>query len=239
MQLTRIKKLTGKIKLRSGLHIGGGGTEMHIGGMDNPVVRHPHTNDPYIPGSSLKGKIRALLELRHGLAVVSEGKPVSNGTLQKINGNTMDKDCRAILKIFGSSGAESDTKGEIGPTRVAFSDCTIDPDWRKMARERRYALTEEKAETAINRISGTAGTGTLRQTERVPEGTIFSFMLTYKVLQDGDEKIFDDYLLPGLKLLELDALGGSGSRGYGRVRFEDLDLDGKPIQDTFDGMKVF
>ncbi len=240
MQLTRIKKVTGIIKLRSGLHIGGSGSEMHIGGIDTPVIRHPHTNEPYIPGSSLKGKIRSLLELRYGLVLLSEGRPVSSGTLSKIGTDAeLSKHCRAILKTFGSSGAETDNKGEIGPTRVAFSDCMLDAEWKRMASARRYVLTEEKAETAINRISGTAAAGSLRQTERVPEGAIFSFLVTFKVLQEGDENIFDEYLLSGLKLLELDALGGSGSRGYGRIRFENLELDGVSIQEAFDNMQIF
>ena len=76
MQLTQIQKLVGQIELVSGLHIGGSSTEMHIGGTDNPVVKNPVTSEPYIPGSSLKGKMRSLLEWRAGLVGITDGKPV-------------------------------------------------------------------------------------------------------------------------------------------------------------------
>lgn len=242
LKLTAIKTITGKIILKSGLHIGAGNSEMHIGGMDNPVVKHPHTNDPYIPGSSLKGKIRALLELKCGLVRFAGGGVTSNNTLklsEVARNETLASDCAAILKLFGSSGAEEDSTGSIGPTRLLFSDCYLDEGWKKTASDRRYLLTEEKAETAIDRIIGTAKGGSLRQTERVVEGTVFSFLLTCRILKDGDEDIFNKYVLDGLKLLELDALGGSGSRGYGRVKFVELTLDGQPWQETLDKHNVF
>lgn len=238
LTLKAIKKLQGKIVLKSGLHIWAGNTEMHIGGMDYPVVKHPHTNDPYIPGSSLKGKIRALLELKCGLVPYSDGGPVNNGTLKKVRDKIgLESDCTSILKLFGSSGAEADETGTIGPTRLLFSDCYLDEGWKKTAGDRRYLLTEVKSENSINRISGTALDP--RFTERVPEGTVFSFCLTCRILKEGDEDIFEKYVLDGLKLLELDALGGSGSRGYGRVQFTDLSLDGTSWQDKFDKHVVF
>jgi CRISPR-associated protein Csm3 len=240
LKLKAIKTLSGKVVLKSGLHIGAGNTEMHIGGMDNPVVKHPHSNDPYIPGSSLKGKIRSLLELKCGLVPYAGGSVVTNKTLdhQEVKNNKdLSGDCMAILKLFGSSGAEADVSGNIGPTRLLFSDCYLDNEWKKMAGERRYLLTEEKSENSINRISGTATSP--RFTERVPEGTIFSFCVTCRILKDGDEKIFEKFVLDGLKLLEHDALGGSGSRGYGRVKFTELSLDGQAWQETFDKHVVF
>jgi|SRR5208283_2859178 len=240
LRLKAIKTISGKIILKSGLHIGAGNTEMHIGGMDTPVIKHPHTNDPYIPGSSLKGKIRSLLELKCGLVPYAGGGIVNNSTLNKVPEYSELKDhCLAILKLFGSSGAEADETGSIGPTRLLFSDCYLDEAWKKTAGDRRYQLTEEKAETAIDRITGTAKGGSLRQTERVLEGTVFSFMLTCRILKDGDVEIFEKYLMDGLKLLELDALGGSGSRGYGRVKFMSLSLDGETWQEKFDKHVVF
>lgn len=240
LKLRAIKTLSGKLVLKSGLHIGTGNSEMHIGGMDTPVIKHLHTNDPYIPGSSLKGKVRSLLELKCGLVPYAGGNPVNNGTLRQVKGkNGLEENCLAILKLFGSSGAEADETGDVGPTRLIFSDCYLDDEWKKTAGERRYLLTEEKAETAIDRISGTAKGGSLRQTERVLEGTVFSFMLTCRILKDGDEEIFEKFVLDGLKLLEHDALGGSGSRGYGRVKLTELSLDGEAWQETFDKHIVF
>jgi Uncharacterized protein predicted to be involved in DNA repair (RAMP superfamily) len=34
-----------------------------------------------------------------------------------------------------------------------------------------------------------------------------------------DEDRLEQFLLEGLKLLEMDAIGGSASRGYGRIQF--------------------
>ena len=81
MRLTAIKILEGKITLKSGLHIGSGDMEMHIGGTDSPVIKHPHTLEPYIPGSSLKGKVRSLLEMESGLMIYTDGDVASSGTL--------------------------------------------------------------------------------------------------------------------------------------------------------------
>ena len=61
-----IKMITGTIQVVTGLHIGAGNSEMHIGGTDNPVIKNILTNEPYIPGSSLKGKMRSLLQLYTG-----------------------------------------------------------------------------------------------------------------------------------------------------------------------------
>ncbi|PIV02687.1 MAG: type III-A CRISPR-associated RAMP protein Csm3, partial [Syntrophobacterales bacterium CG03_land_8_20_14_0_80_58_14] len=107
MQLIDIKEIKGKIILKSGLHIGAGDTEMHIGGTDNPVIKHPHTQEPYIPGSSLKGKVRSLLEMKSGLMAKTNGRPVQAALLKKLNGDEREE-CEKILKLFGSSGAEGE-----------------------------------------------------------------------------------------------------------------------------------
>lgn len=219
LKLKEIKKLEGTITLKSGLHIGSGNMEMHIGGTDSPVIKHPHTLEPYIPGSSLKGKVRSLLEMSRGLVPFASdnGGLVTVKVWKSLNDKTLKKNAEAILKIFGSSGSDSGEDTGLGPTRVSFSDCCLDSKWREDARSNRWQLTEVKSENTIDRIKGTAANP--RFIERVPEGTKFDFLVTFKTLQDGDEQLFDT-LLEGLKLLELDALGGSGSRGYGRVKFE-------------------
>lgn len=216
MKLMEIKKLEGILTLKSGLHIGSGNMEMHIGGTDSPVIKHPHTLDPYIPGSSLKGKVRSMLEMESGLMIETKGGVLNPKLLTNLNGEQKTK-CEAILKIFGSSGADTGEDFDLGPTRVSFADCYLNEDWKKKAQANRWQLTEVKSENTIDRIRGTAANP--RFIERVPEGTQFDFRLSFKVLDEGDEKLFDT-LLDGLKLLEFDALGGSGSRGYGRVKFE-------------------
>jgi len=132
MQLTDIKEIKGKIILKSGLHIGAGDTEMHIGGTDNPVLKHPHTQEPYIPGSSIKGKVRSMLEMESGLMVKTKGEPVQLKTLKGLTGDQEMK-CKKILKIFGSSGSDADELSELnlGPTRVSFADCPMTPRGRK------------------------------------------------------------------------------------------------------------
>lgn len=215
MKLESIKEIKGKIILKSGLHIGAGDMEMKIGGVDNPVIKHPHTQEPYIPGSSLKGKVRSLLEMRSGLMVKTDGAPVSVKTLKSCTGNGEKEVCEKILKLFGTSGAETDSS--LGPTRVSFADCSLDDKWKVKAREHHLSFTEVKSENSINRIKGIAENP--RFSERVPSGVEFKFTVTLKQLSPNESDL-ETFLLEGLKLLQMDALGGSGSRGYGRIEFE-------------------
>ena len=203
-----MKMITGKIKVVTGLHIGSGNTEMHIGGTDNPVIKNAVTNEPYIPGSSLKGKMRSLLRLYEG---------------KEDNGEK-------VVKLFGSP-AGSDT---VKPACLSFWDCFLTEDWKKTIDKKQMLYTEVKMENSIDRRSGTATNP--RNTERVLPGSEFDFKLTVK--QYDDEDVLP-LVLGTMKLLEMDALGGSGSRGYGRVRFADLKLDGKDIQSDLDAVKPF
>lgn len=233
MKLVGITELKGKMILRSGLHIGSGDMEMRIGGVDNPVIKHPHTHEPYIPGSSLKGKVRSLLEMRSGLMAKTGGKPVSVKTLHGLEGEER-KQCEKILKIFGTGAGDSDeaAAADLGPTRVSFADCLLNEEWKADAIKRNLPLTEVKSENSINRIKGTAENP--RFSERVPAFTVFGFSVTLKQL--GDEEELLDYLLEGLKLLEMDALGGSGSRGYGRIK---IDFDDVEVGDKFARLTPF
>ncbi|MFN3395985.1 MAG: type III-A CRISPR-associated RAMP protein Csm3 [Thermodesulfovibrionales bacterium] len=234
MKLIAIKELKGKIILKSGLHIGSGNMEMHIGGTDSPVIKHPHTLEPYIPGSSLKGKVRSLLELESGLMIHTGGGVISTKILSKGSLTEEQKNkAKEIIKIFGSGGDDKEENTDIGPTRVSFADCYLNEEWKKKARENRWQLTEVKSENSINRIKGTAENP--RFIERVPEGTEFDFNLTFKILDESDEQLFDR-LLVGLKLLELDAIGGSGSRGYGRIKFK---FEDDKIQQKFESLNPF
>ena len=202
-----MKMITGKIKVVTGLHIGSGNTEMHIGGTDNPVIKNAVTNEPYIPGSSLKGKMRSLLRLYTG-------------------GNDNGEN---VVKLFGSP-AGSDT---VKPACLSFWDCFLTEDWKKTIDKKQMLYTEVKMENSIDRTTGTATNP--RNTERVLPGSEFDFKLTVK--QYDDEDVLP-LVLGTMKLLEMDALGGSGSRGYGRVKFEELKIDGKDIKD-FDSIKPF
>ena len=231
MKLVEIKEFTGTIVLKSGLHIGAGDTEMRIGGTDNPVVKHPHTHEPYIPGSSLKGKVRALLELRSGLMGLTREVPLGLRDLARLEGKDRDTGIQ-ILKLFGASGADSDEAITLGPCRASFADCPIDDGWREEALSNHLPFTEVKSENTINRIKGTAYNP--RYTERVPAGARFRFSIMLKRFE-GDEDL-SIFLLQGLRLLQMDALGGSGSRGYGQIEFAFEDSD---IQGNFDGIQAF
>lgn len=220
MQLTNIQMLHGKIRLLTGLHIGAGNEEMHIGGTDNPVIKNPLTGQPYIPGSSIKGKIRSLLEWHLGVVSLTEGKPLSFKHISKLS-NAVE--AKKLLKLFGGSPDPSNDQKlieEIGPTRLAFWDCSLNKEWVKTNIEDKSRLyTETKMENMIDRIQGVAQHP--RQTERVPAGAEFDFKLTLKVHNNED---ITDMLFQGLKLLELTGLGGSLSRGYGKLEFIELKL---------------
>jgi len=247
-RLLEIKEIKGTIKLLTGLHIGAGSDEIKIGGIDTPVVRNPINDEPYIPGSSLKGKARSLLEWHLGRInivkrendkgnVVYEGRPWNELRKDK-NGKPDEKD-RAICRIFGISGADAGDYNE-GPSRALFRDCSLTKGSKEKLIEHN-ALTEDKIEVTIDRIKGTSGGGGPRHMERVPAGAKFDFVIHYKIMDiNGDNGEVDrknfKYLLRALKLLEMDALGGCGSRGYGRIKFEFEDPE---IETQFNDLKLF
>lgn len=233
MQLIKIQKLEATLELLSGLRIGASEGEIRIGGVDNQVIRNPHNNQPYIPGSSLKGKMRSLLEWRSG-AVRSE--PLGIKDISERHPSV-----KPILQLFGVGGGDqlNDQQAlDLGPTRLSFWDAPLQGDWVNQIEKDNLLLTEVKTENRIDRIKGVAEHP--RQTERVPAGAQFKFTLSIKRLDiDGDGEALLDTVLAGLKLLEMDALGGSGSRGYGKVKFTGLTLDGADTQARFDAIKPF
>lgn len=232
MQLSRIKQVTATLIIKTGLHIGAGDTEMRIGGTDNPVVKNPFDGQPYIPGSSLKGKIRSLLEWQLGLVTLANGHPFSFEHLAQCD----SPEARDLLRLFGGApgGDVENLVKEIGPTRSAFWDCALNANWLAIARGRNLLATEAKSENTIDRIKGVAENP--RFTERVIAGAEFDFRLSLKVI-DGEDLL--PLLLRGLKLLELDSLGGSGSRGYGKLALAGLAIDGHSIQAGFDELQPF
>ena len=218
----KIVKLTGTIELLSGLHIGGGDDTMKIGGIDNGVIKDVNTDKPYIPGSSLKGKMRSLLEWHIGVVNLKRdekemGNPLSSKHIwrdkekKELWDVAFQKEERlhnamTLLKLFG------DKEGAFGITRINVGDCALSQTSNGMV------LSEAKYENVINRQKGTAEHP--RQTERVPAGVKFNFDIRIKVLDSEDsEEEFVNMVKKGFELIESDYLGGSGSRGYGRVKF--------------------
>ena len=213
MKLEGIKEIKATIVVKTGLHIGGNSNEIKIGGIDNPVIKNPFTNEPYIPGSSIKGKIRTLLEWYFG--VVSDEKPVD---IQKEE-NKKNKYAITIAKLFGNGATieDLDLAREIGPTRISFLDCNLKNKEELLDKN---AITEEKIEVSINRLTGTSLHP--RHMERVPAGAEFNFSVTLMKFDD-DKEDFERILALGMKLLELTNLGGNGSRGYGKIEFTNIE----------------
>lgn len=225
-------EIRGELLLQTGLHIGSGRDAVEIGGVDSPVIKHPHTQQPYIPGSSLKGKLRSLLEWALG-RVDPEGKPWGMG-----KGHNPADSSDAILRIFGTT----DDRWQGGPTRLIVRDLCLQKTWVDQLMERSLPMTEDKTEVIIDRIQGKAGAFGPRTIERIPAGARFDVEILFREFDlDGDGGAGDreclNRLLEAMKLLEKDALGGSGSRGYGKVRFQNLTLNGKPIQTQFDAIQ--
>ena len=181
---------------------------MVIGDNDGPVIRHPWTREPYIPGSSIKGKIRSLSEHRLD-KVPLEGKP-----------HGCDDVTCFLCKVFGPHNKKNHPHG---PTRLIVRDANLHPDSiKKMieVQEKGYSFTESKTENWIDRRSGMAGDGGLRVQERVVTGTEFALTLSVRIFKDDDKKKNLGLITKSLDLTIHDSLGGSGSRGYGWAEFQ-------------------
>lgn len=198
--IKKIKVIT-TIELITGLHVGGSKDNVEIGGIDNPVLRAAiKDNQPYLPGSSLKGKIRSLLEQIEGSA--------------QVGGNN------EINDLFGYA---NDNK----PSRIIVRDSYLSKasaELLKNCENLDMPYTEGKWENVIHRVKGTAEHP--RQTERIPAGVSFDVEFVINVWdnnEDGKKSL--ELLKKGILALENDYLGGSGSRGYGQVKFSELKVE--------------
>ena len=193
-----IKKIKINIELEviTGLHIGDSSDNVEIGGVDNPVVRRTVDNVPYIPGSSIKGKIRSLLEQIAGSSDVGGNEEINN--------------------FFGFA---KDNK----PSKLIVRDAYLSSDSKNALSESEFTdlpYTELKHENVIHRITGKADHP--RQSERVPAGAKFDVNFVINIWDTDNETELISLLEKGIKALENDYLGGSGSRGYGQVKFGDF-----------------
>ena len=220
MKQIGLKIIKGIIIVKTGLHIGAGNDKVEIGGMDNPIIRNPLTREPYIPGSSIKGKMRSLLEWKLDKVSYNEGKPCSCGKA----------DC-PICRVFGSANNSKGADKSKGPTRIIVRDANLTADWAEKFKQGK-ALVEEKSENSLNRITAAANP---RPIERVVPGVEFEFEIAYRIIDDGDggkkdKEFFDTVVLEGLRLLQNDYLGGGGTRGNGQIEFNELkDENGNSI----------
>lgn len=263
-----------KLRVITGLHIGGSDDTMNIGGIDSSVVKreiYANSNgsinydgsgqkviEPYIPGSSLKGKIRSLLEHHFGLIAKQRDlyenhtnnkkrkkvgqvidsefiKDCDNKELEKVGMDSeFIKDCdnkklkkkaHLIVTLFGES-AGGEERDNIKITRAIFRDSFLTEDSRRLYLEKKIALSEEKAENTINRVTVMPNP---RFMERVPAGVEFNFEVVIRNFTEDNNLPLKKTIELGLKLLENDALGGGGSRGNGKIEFEIFEKGNRDI----------
>lgn len=262
------KQLLGKLHVKSilivetGLHIGGGGEALNIGGLDKPVIRDPITQHPYLPGSSIKGKLRSILERLLNKPLNRKG---SRDTYRYESGDLVDgvteidaqyvkfqgaRTCE-VSRVFGSTGvkcwieteiarreellddkseskqidgkAYSKITGRNAPARLIVRDCHLIEDSAKELEsiDTGLYMTEWKFENGLDRVTAAANP---RQVERVPKGAKFQFEMVYTV-EDATQAREDlRNILRAILVLEDDALGGHGSRGYGKIKFQKLEF---------------
>lgn len=205
-------EIAGTVEVLTGMHIGGSSDFSAIGAVDSPVMRDVLTNLPMIPGSSFKGKIRTLLAREYD---------------EKVESNP-DNDDERILRLFGSA-----KQGHAGRSRILVPDMMLTNEKELRARGAQ-SVTEIKFENSINRATAVANP---RQIERSIRGSEFGMNLIYECVKD--DEIAEDFemLGEGMRLLQMDYLGGHGSRGYGKVRIRDLTVRravGQVGQDVID-----
>lgn len=216
---SRVSPIRGKVLIegvlvvKTGLHIGSQVAQMEIGSIDSPVIRDPLTHRPYIPGSSLKGKLRALVERSIQDPPIVFNRKGGPGVYRHECSNPLCPSCR----LFGSTAGSRDEQNQ--PGRLAVRDLFLTEDSAQELERLDTGLlyTEWKFENALDRLTAAANP---RQIERVPAGSRFDFQLVYTLDAAPEIAAEDlDRIFLGLRLLEDDALGGHGSRGYGRVAF--------------------
>ncbi len=194
--------LNGDIRTLTGLHIGGSKSAYEVGGVDLNVVKDA-AGRPYIPGSSLKGKLRSMLGKKEG----------STAT---------ENDSQSIKEMFGDAKSKT-------ITRLYVRDALLDvakfkDEYPKATEYQEFEFSGVKFENAIDRVSGTAANKALRQLERVPEKCVFKYEIIYNIHDDAQNgtKLKDhlNAIHLAMKLVQDDYLGGQGSRGYGKIAFE-------------------
>jgi CRISPR-associated protein Csm3 len=225
-------KLYGRIFLKmdiravTGLRIGGSPSALQIGGLDNVVIRDPITRRPYIPGSSIRGKMRSLWEKVTNASqnvTIRQGNPTVRLHGEPDKGVSINED--PVCRIFGVTGnIETPNPTRLIVTDALMSDTSAATLENNALTDQPY--TETKWEATIDRITSAA---VPRQMERVPAGTIFSnCKLVYSIYgTDNAQNPLEDIIwffdiIQMLQLVEDDYLGSSGSRGSGSVEFENL-----------------
>lgn len=232
MNSTRFKGkyiITAQIEAVTGLHIGGSTTGFEIGGVDNPVIRDPLTDAPYIPGSSLKGKLRHLTEWslglvdkhpKHKIFGAYHCEELKQKREQAQDTNRWDK-VYLLGRLFGVASDDPDVRQTAGPTRLTVRDAFLADDARKELQQflGDGIFTELKTENFLDRVTSEANPRTM---ERVPAGAQFYMQMVLDIYGDDDPTELLRQLLASMRMLEDSTLGGSCSRGSGRIAFRQL-----------------
>ena len=211
-KLLKHVSVTASLVCKTGLHIGATEAGMAIGGAEGPVIKDSKGR-PYIPGSSLKGKLRSMLEYKYKRG--EDGNPCGCG---------LDLNTCPVCTIFGP---HRNVRHQLGPTRIIVRDGSLTEeslkDW-DAARNEGRDFTETKTETAIDRKTGIAYKGSLRQQERVNPGTEFQLNIVLRIFEGDSEARIIELVKEGIDLINKDYLGGSGTRGYGWVEVKDIEV---------------
>lgn len=198
-------QINGVLEVVTGMHIGGSSAFSAIGAVDSPIIKDVRTNKPMVPGSSLKGKMRTLLSKKYNAVV-------------QANAND---DAECITRVFGS--AKKDDNGKVMPSKILISDMFVINE-EELRNRGLQDLTEVKFENSINRATAVANP---RQIERAIKGLQFGVDMIYEVENGKEDEIEEDIkiIAEALQMLQYDYLGGSGSRGYGKVKFHELNAE--------------
>lgn len=185
-------RYTATIELLSGLHIGASTENAQIGGVDKPIIRRKMDDQPYLPGSSIKGKMRCLLEQRRGASDIGKAKDVN--------------------QLFGYAADNL-------PSKILVRDADLDGESALQLKNNYNTdlpYSEVKFENSIDRITGKASNP--RQIERIPAGAKFNAEFVINVWENDIKEELISMFKEGIALLEADYLGGSGTRGYGHIK---------------------
>ncbi|MCX8153584.1 MAG: CRISPR-associated RAMP protein Csx7 [Candidatus Bathyarchaeota archaeon] len=190
--------LKGTIETLTPLHIGSGKSELDIEEADLPVLKDVN-DQPYIPGSTLKGRTRVEAER----ILRKEGYPVCNPPdVKSMCGSTASEPGKFCLacRIFGTAG-----KNYSVASKVKFRDA--------------YPLSKveqliQRSGIAIDRQTGAVSSRALYSVEAVPAGVKFGFELVAENLTDEELRV----LWAALRSVEHSAIGGGSSRGFGKMK---------------------
>lgn len=210
MSIKKIIEFNGTMTIKSGVHIGGNDNGTKVGGCDNPVIRNPLTNDPYIPGSSIKGALRSCAEKMPAYAgKIRNGKPCSCG-----------QETCMVCKLFG---AHMNMRAASGEPRLIVRDMNLSPDFLDRVMESggsRSDIIETKTSTMIDRNTNTASGGHLHNMERVAAGAVFDCSFSIKVMDKDNEAELINFFKKCLSIVEATGIGGKVTSGSGQVEFD-------------------